>query len=650
MRAIVAAALLLLLPASGLAQAEYNGATRNRAPAAVDQIIVQWRSTAPIDASAKLARAGSAASARLSRKRAMSAGAEVLQFDRPLDRAALDQVIAQLNADPAVEYAVADEWRYAHAIPSDPLFTTEQWYFRSAEIAATRAEQAWDVTQGAAETIVAVLDTGVRFEHPDLTFKLLPGFDFISTPAIANDGGGRDNDASDAGDWLTSQDLQQPPFNSGNCEVSDSSWHGTRVASLIGAATNNAQGMAGASWNTRILPVRVLGKCGGHDSDIIDAMRWAAGIAVGAPANATPAKIINLSLGGDGACSAAYRSAVSEITSRGVVIVVSAGNEGGPVGSPANCAGVIAVAGLRHAGTKVGYSNLGSEATIGAPAGNCVDTSGVTCAYPLLAATNLGFTTPTSSAYTNQRIVDSSGDAVFNVGTSFAAPLVAGAAALMHSVNAQLSPAQYITLLRETAAPFATSSTTTTSICQNNSSAIQNTECICTISTCGAGILNTSAAVLAAQRPFAVAIAPATIDVNTPVSISAIGSFASNGRTVSAHQWSALNVSGATPTIADASQATTTLQVAAASQFTLRLTVTDDQGAQDTADIAVATSVVAPPPAPPPAPSPNPMPGAGPASGRGGGGGSASSALLLALCLVFSSRLLRGNQLRRELA
>ena len=153
-----------------------------------------------------------------------------------------------------------------------------------------------------------------------------------------------------------------------------SSWHGTRVSSLIAALTNNAEGVAGTGWNTLILPVRVLGKCGGTDSDIIAGMRWAAGIPVpGAPINPTPARILNLSLGGSGACSAAYQAAVNEITARGVLVVVSVGNEGGAVASPANCAGVLGVAGIRHAGTKVGFSNLGPGTGIGAPGGNCVN-------------------------------------------------------------------------------------------------------------------------------------------------------------------------------------------------------------------------------------------------------------------------------------
>ena len=216
-----------------------------------------------------------------------------------------------------------------------------------------------------------MLDTGVRFEHPDLlrlaqAGKLLDGFDFVSQTPFANDGNGRDADASDPGDFVTMAETQAAPFTT--CEPSNSSWHGTRVSSLIAAVTNNAEGIAGSGWNTLILPVRVLGKCGGIDSDIITGMRWAAGIpVVGLPVNPTPAQIINLSLGGSGACSAAYQAAVDEITAQGVLIVASVGNDGGAVSAPANCSGVLGVTGIRHAGTKVGFSNLGPGAGIGAP-------------------------------------------------------------------------------------------------------------------------------------------------------------------------------------------------------------------------------------------------------------------------------------------
>src|SRR5262249_20126029 len=155
-------------------------------------------------------------------------------------------------------------------------------------------------------------------------------------------------------------------------KAAPSSWHGTRVAGILGAITNNGVGVAGLTWSPQILPVRALGKCGGLDSDIIAGMLWAGGIAVsGAPNNPSPARIINMSLGGAGGCLGSYRDAIGQLTALGVLVVASAGNEGGPVDTPANCPGVAGIAGLRQAGTKVGYSSLGPQIALGAPAGNC---------------------------------------------------------------------------------------------------------------------------------------------------------------------------------------------------------------------------------------------------------------------------------------
>ena len=198
----------------------------------------------------------------------------------------LQSILATLRANPEIEYAVADERRYAHAIPNDPL-ATQQWYFLSVQPSSTRAESAWDVSTGGTTTVVAVLDTGVRFEHPDLGAaaqggKLLRATTSSPTSRWRTTATAATPTPSDPGDWVNAQDddaasLQRRLHTGGRTEV-DSSWHGTRVSSLIGALTNNATGMAGSDWSTLLLPVRVLGKCGGNDSDIIAGMRWAAGL------------------------------------------------------------------------------------------------------------------------------------------------------------------------------------------------------------------------------------------------------------------------------------------------------------------------------------------------------------------------------------
>ena len=313
------------------------------------------------------------------------------------------------------------------------------------------------MTVGSAGTVVAILDTGVRFDHPDVGAasqqglgKSLPGHDFVSadpggTFLIANDNGGRDANPSDPGDWIDSADLQRSLFQQRECEESDSSWHGTRVSGLVAALTDNGAGVAGIGWNTWLLPVRVLGKCGGFDSDILAAMRWAAGLPVsGIPTNPFPANVINLSLGSNGACTQATQNVIDEVIARGVVIIASAGNDGGAVDAPANCDGVIAVGAVRHIGTKVGFSNVGPNVTISAPGGNCVNTAaGQPCLFSIDTTVNLGTTRASGSSYTDQFN--------FNVGTSFSAPIVAGAAALMHSANARLPPARITARLRETA-------------------------------------------------------------------------------------------------------------------------------------------------------------------------------------------------------
>jgi serine protease len=354
------------------------------------------------------------------------------------------------------------------------------------------------------------------------------------------------------------------------------------VSGIVGAMTNNASGVAGITWQGRILPVRVLGKCGGNDSDIISAVLWAAGIHVsGVPDNADPAKIINLSLGSTGQCPASWQDAISQVVARGVLVVVSAGNEGGPVDSPANCPGVAAVAGLRHAGTKVGFSSLGREIALSAPGGNCVNVGGA-CLYSIQTTSNDGATTPGVNSYTDQ--------ANFNVGTSFSAPIVAGIAALMSAVNDRLDSAQLIGRLRTGAKPFPKSPDTTVPDCHVPAGALdlQTSECNCTTDTCGAGMANANGSVTEALRPVAVAIADTTTTVaGQTVSLDGSGSFASNGRTIVGYVWTVVLSSGEAPVVANAHLPNASFTATNGDVVTVRLTVTDSQGVQDSADVGV---------------------------------------------------------------
>ena len=432
------------------------------------------------------------------------------------------ELARRLALETDVEYAVPDERRYHFVAPNDPLYAdgvggngpaVGQWYLRApagAILSSINVEPAWNVTIGSPGVVVADLDTGVRFDHPDLLAvaaggNLLPGYDMISDVAVANDGNGRDADASDPGDWVTQAEISQtggPFFQCTTNGPENSSWHGTQTAGLIAALTNNGLGMASVGRTVQLLPVRVLGKCGGFDSDIIAGMRWAAGMSVpGVPANPNPARVINMSLGAPGACSAAYQDAVTAINAFGTVIVAAAGNSTGhAVGSPANCVGVVAVAGLRHVGTKVGFSDIGPEIAISAPGGNCVNTTaGLPCLYPILTTSNSGTTTPVASIYTDS----------FNpsLGTSFAAPLVSGAVALMFSAQPALTPFQVRLTLEATARPFPTTSSdngTTVPQCtvpqfDSTGAPIDQLECVCTIDTCGAGMLDAGAAVSASS-------------------------------------------------------------------------------------------------------------------------------------------------------
>jgi len=556
------------------------------------RIIVKLRGDAEIDGAGR-ARAQDARKAldsvasrtRINARSMAALGSRLHVLDIAPEAASesIDATLARLNADPAVEYAELDRRRYVHAAPNDFLYA-QQWYLHGATAApsAIDAERAWDVTTGSQDVVVAFLDTGVLYDHPDLQSaavggRLLPGYDFVSPVAAANDGDGRDADATDPGDWVSAADRQNTAFAS--CQQRSSSWHGTRVAGIIGARSNNADGMAGVTWQPWLLPVRVLGKCGGRDSDILAAMLWAAGIHVdGVPDNPFPAQVLNLSLGSEGSCSRAYQDVIEAIASRGGLVVVSAGNDGGPVESPANCPGVAAVAGLRHTGTKVGYSSLGPQIALGAPAGNCVNTTGA-CLYSIMTATNAGTTTPTIHGYTDQLN--------YNVGTSFSAPIVAGIAALMASVNGSLDAAQLIERLQEGATkPFPVSADSSVPQCHVPvaRSDIQNAECSCTTDTCGAGMANASGALAAAQRPVAKVTVSGAFTLGGTVTLSGLGSTAAAGRSVTDYQWSLACGSGNFTTTDPAIAA---IEVPTRGSFTLRLAITDDAGRADRADVVV---------------------------------------------------------------
>jgi serine protease len=558
------------------------------------------------------------------------------------------QLAQRLAAESDVEYAVEDQRRYRLAVPNDPLYgpnqtapalTVGQWYLRppSSDIpAAINAEGAWDITTGSPSVVVAVLDSGVRYDHADLAGNLLPGYDMIADVPTGNDGDGRDADASDPGDWVTSQEAFRSGGDFAGCEVESSSWHGTQISGIVAALTNNGLGMASVGRTVKVLPVRVLGKCGGRDSDIQAAMRWAVGLPVpGVPMNPNPDKILNLSLGSSGSCGSAYVDAINAVNATGALIVSSAGNSAGhSVSTPANCPGIIAVGGLRHVGTKVGFSDVGTEIALSAPAGNCVTSSG-TCQYPILTTSDAGTTTPSvnSSIYTD-------GGADASLGTSFSAPLVAATAALVWSAQPQLTRDEVRQILLTSARPFPTSGAGTS----DNNTAVpmchapgsdDQLECYCTTDTCGAGMLDAAGATsLATTGLFGrITSTPTPAVAAEPVQLSASTSVVATGRTIASYAWSIADGGGIVsaftgPTNAASATVTPTVN----GRFTVSLTIVDSTGVSSTVSGAIAVGPLATSTSTTPPTPTTPAPAAG-----GGGGGSIDYSWLLLMATAVGA-------------
>jgi serine protease len=499
---------------------------------------------------------------------------------------------SRLAADPDVELAVVDERRHAHAAPNDPLYPSGitytspaagQWYLH-APSALLRSpidiEAAWSLTHGSSSIVVAMLDSGVRYDHPDLAGKLLPGRDFVSNAEIANDGDGWDDDPSDPGDWVTSAESAKTGGTFSGCDVGDSTWHGTQTAGLVGAMTNNGVGMAGTGRNVMVLPVRVLGKCGGYDSDIIAAMRWAAGLTVldsqgtALPVNQNPAQVINLSLGSPTACNTAlYGPVISELTSRRIEIVVSAGNDGQAAHAPGNCSGVINVSSLNHTGTKASYASLGPTVALSTPGGDDIMVNG-TYQYPLLSTSNSGVQQPGASVYTR-------GGSDATIGTSFSAPLVSGTIGLMLSVNPKLSVAQVRSLLQRTSRSFSTAVTTSSVATCSSSTTTAQSECKCTSTTCGAGMLDAGAVVTATALPTPVAAISSSSSVpsGSEISLDGAGSTTGPSREITAWTWSILSGADIAHIVNGATADQATLVFTGNGTVTVRLMVKDSVSA-----------------------------------------------------------------------
>jgi len=432
-----------------------------------NQLIIKYRedrlfSAAEAMADAQMARLSARAGVALTYFRPMSGEAHVLRLPARMPVAEVERIAARLSALPEVAYAEPDYIMMPMLTPNDPQYGS-QWHYH--ETYGINLPQAWDISTGNPNIVVAVIDTG-HLMHSDLNGRFIGGYDFISDVATANDGDGRDPNPLDPGDWVTSAESSDPNSPFYRCPVRNSSWHGTHVAGTIGALTNNSIGVSGVNWWAKMISVRVLGKCGGFTSDIVEGMRWAAGLPVpGVPNNPYPAKVLNLSLGGFGSCPLTYQSAIDAVNSVGGIVVVAAGNSNANAVNfrPASCNGVITVGATNRSGVRASYSNYGSAVDVSAPGG----TSG---SDGVLSTLNTGTTTPAADSYEYYR------------GTSMAAPHVAGVVSLMLAINPTLNFTTTETILKRTAKPFGLGHSCTG------------------VTSCGAGIVNAYAALQAVPK------------------------------------------------------------------------------------------------------------------------------------------------------
>ncbi|MYS10603.1 S8 family serine peptidase [Streptomyces sp. SID6041] len=417
--------------AAAPAAADVSGATE-----VVDGFIVGYKSQAAEaksnEAAVKDARAKAGKTGEpVSFERRLGTGAALVELPEADKVQDAQKVAAAFLADPDVAYVVPDRRVYATAV--DPAEYKAQWDLYETT-AGMNVPSAWKQATGKGVT-VAVIDTGIT-KHSELSSKVLPGYDFISNTWTANDGGGRDSDPSDPGDWLKAgecgKDKNGDPVPA---RATNSGWHGTHVAGTVAAAANGS-GTVGVAHEANILPVRVLGRCGGTTSDIIDAITWASGGTVtDVPANKNPAAVINMSLGGKFTCDQAYNAALKGARDRGTTVVVSAGNDNTDAAafSPAGCANVITVAASDREGNRAAYSNYGKVVDVTAPGGetNVRDADGI------WSSLNTGTTTPDKEKYASYQ------------GTSMAAPHIAGLAALLKQKNSSLTPAQIEQTIKE---------------------------------------------------------------------------------------------------------------------------------------------------------------------------------------------------------
>lgn len=446
--------------------------------------------------------------------------ANVVHNGRPVRLAEAQAQAARLRQDPDVEWVVVNELEQRHAVvspipPNDTRYGQQGWLAAGATGGLPNVPAAWNFLNGQtlSPVVVAVLDTGV-LRHPDLNGRVLfdDGYDFVSEADYANDGNGLDDDASDPGDYISSEQITANPRLYDDCDgPSNSSWHGTGIAGQLAAATNNGVGVAGMLASlpgAPVLPVRVAGQCGAAVIDIIEGMLWAAGVNYnGRPkVNNHPARVISLSFGGESGCACdssrgmsgacLYQYAIDALKQKGAILVASSGNasvsnaDGETIPSrPASCTGALAVTALNVDGRKAHYANFvpaSGIATVGGDPSHG-DNSILTTSNSSLRSPSLTGGLPSA----DYKVVQ---------GTSFSAPVVAGAIALMWSVNPGLSVDALLSGLRSSGVrPHVTVGGLGTC---SAASPVNSGSCNCTTASCGAGVLDVDAAVQwAASQP-----------------------------------------------------------------------------------------------------------------------------------------------------
>ncbi len=546
--------------------------------------------------SSRLESLSSRAGERLIYRRPTADLSHVLRLDEPLQRVAAERVAQRLRLDPAVASVEIDEYVFPFLTPTDPFWTDSRevlWHLKAPtaqRLGGANLPEAWDTAVGR-NVVVAVIDSGIT-THPDLETNIIRGHDFISADAdggflVANDGDGRDTNPADPGDWIDDTDLTKTLFSWGSspCKKSNSSWHGTHIAGLIGAVMSNGAGIVGIAHEAKVLSIRALGKCFGYGSDITDAIRWAAGAQpvsgtwadLGIPINNNPARVINLSLGStSSSCSSSRQNAITAARALGAVVVAATGNESrATISSPANCSGVIAVTAHTIEGDKAIYANHGAGTTLSAPGGGSCTTSTLNCLPQgdsgvagtlwrlITSTTNSGTTSPGAAAYSGKS------------GTSVATPHVSGVAALLISAMPTLTVESVRLLMTSSAREFPA-----------------GTFCAGKIANpCGTGMLDATRAMhrLAALTPTVTASANApVVDNGSTVTLTGNATPKAGGNVNLSYRWQ--QITGATATLSSTSSPQVTFIAPNGSRMSFRFTVTDSDGFSASANVDVRSN------------------------------------------------------------